>query len=118
MKKQFVTHEIALKLKELCFDEPCFRVYDDQGYLQLEYQMNQLKLEFVKAPLWQQVIDWFRDKYGIIIYVSSHTKYKHLYQLMGENSRELTEISEWISSYESARELAILKAIELINEKK
>ena len=32
MKEQFVTYEIALKLKELGFDEECFR-YGSQGIL-------------------------------------------------------------------------------------
>lgn len=87
MEKQFVTYEIALKLKELGFDEPCLAyfesVYDGltqkhagrlvlgnkpehlQSYKQLIYifgQNNQL------APLWQQVIDWLREKHSILIY--------------------------------------------------
>lgn len=32
MKEQFVTYEIALKLKELGFDEPCFGYYDEESF--------------------------------------------------------------------------------------
>lgn len=30
MQEQFVTYEIALKLKELGFNEPCFAYYDEE----------------------------------------------------------------------------------------
>ena len=33
MKNEFVTYEIALELKELGFDEPCFKAYDIKGVL-------------------------------------------------------------------------------------
>ena len=47
MKEQFVTYEIALKLKELDFDEECFTTYDDEkklcnpfDYKNSEYDLN------------------------------------------------------------------------------
>lgn len=68
MKHLFVPYEIALKLKEKGFDEPCFKVYDNQSFLQEEEVMDELKLEKILAPLYQQVIDWFREKHNLLIY--------------------------------------------------
>ena len=34
IQNQFCNYEIALKLKELGFDEKCFKVYDDLEFLQ------------------------------------------------------------------------------------
>lgn len=35
MKNKFVTYAIALKLKELGFDDPCFKFYNHQNELEL-----------------------------------------------------------------------------------
>jgi hypothetical protein len=67
MKEQFVPYEMALKLKEKGFDEPCIKVYDVLGYLQDEKIMDEYGLEKILAPLWQQVFNWLADKYKIEI---------------------------------------------------
>ena len=74
MKEQFVTYEIALKLKELGFDELCFGEYIIPENPELEiYQDNDYNMYYDKpksiclAPLWQQVIDWFREKHNMSI---------------------------------------------------
>jgi len=71
MEREFVSYEIALALKELGFDEPCFKVYDNMGFLQEESVMNTCEiecdciLERYLAPLYQQAFRWFREKHGI-----------------------------------------------------
>ena len=88
MKKQFVTYEIALKLKELGFDEPCLAYYDIKILFPIEqplpdefnttktnnihydndfhYPLIKLEDDIIIAPLWQQV--WsFLDDNGVII---------------------------------------------------
>jgi len=147
MNNQFVTYEIALKLKELGFKEPCFKAYfkytlssSDCTLIQLlsplveiygeNYLFNNNDDIFIDksisgdgdgakctAPLWQQVIDYFREKHNLIIYVSTYQKNKHLFGVFTYGDKELTELSEWISSYEEARKSGIWKAIELINNK-
>jgi|31_taG_2_1085359.scaffolds.fasta_scaffold04619_4 hypothetical protein len=59
MKNEFVPYELAIKLKELGFDEPCFGYYDGGGNLYTEM------VEVLKAPLYQQVFRFFREKYGL-----------------------------------------------------
>jgi len=68
MEKEFVTYETALALKELGFDEECFKWYhnpdlltDDEVFL-IYNNDNEL---FAFAPLKQQVFRWFREKYQL-----------------------------------------------------
>ena len=81
MKEQFVTYEIALKLKELGFDEDCLGYYTitNKGLL-YPYNMHEYiyRKDFLcTAPLWQQV--WsFLDDNGVtigIIFVDNVFKY-------------------------------------------
>lgn len=73
MEKEFVPYELALKLKELGFDERCLAKYqklaDFANYqfqlLQKERNCNILDTA-ISAPLWQQAFDWFIEKYGLL----------------------------------------------------
>ena len=90
MKEQFVTYKIALALKELGFNETCIAVFLSKDNFKIEYGLlNYPKKLFgnvIKAPLWQQVIDWFREKYGFFIEVyqifsDNHTKIAYFYHI-------------------------------------
>ena len=74
MEKEFVTYEIALALKELGFDESCLNFYF-RGEALIEMKATHTfkeDSECVKAPLYQQVFRWFREKYKIECYVNSY----------------------------------------------
>jgi len=97
MKEQFVPYEIAKKLEEKGFDEECLAGYyvfggnkeqggDEQtepelfmdGY-DIDYREAELNMHayyYCDAPLWQQVVDWFREKHGITIYASDRISMK------------------------------------------
>lgn len=61
MKKQFVIYEIALKLKELGFEEYCLAYYDNNKELKI-FNNCQEYYRSIKAPLWQQAIDFLIKK--------------------------------------------------------
>lgn len=124
MKNQFVTYEIALKFKEINFDEECLYSFE-YGNGGLECKLNpQLKTNStcnigeIVASLWQQCVDWFREKHKINIFfdcemnISSMEvdwfKYRYIDRIWSNkgcyNGSEI---------YEEAREQAILKCIEL-----
>jgi hypothetical protein len=63
MNKEFVSYEMALALKQLGFDEPCLRYYDYFSKL-VESGVYECK-----APLYQQVFTWFREKYDLDSYI-------------------------------------------------
>ena len=60
MKEQFVTYEIALKLKELGFDEPCCALFRHERLFPiLGFEIiNSIKQSVIAAPLWQQAFNW------------------------------------------------------------
>jgi hypothetical protein len=74
MENEFVSYEIALALKELSFDKPCFGFYVEKNkwipasYSKegTEYPSNSnLILDWVSAPLYQQAFKFFRENYGL-----------------------------------------------------
>lgn len=131
MKKQFVTYEIALKLKELGFDEPCICGYNSYGALKNNLAMTHGELSDyistdkydvkVNAPLYQQVIDWFREKYNlnIIINANSMNSFTSMIYELEKDSCLISIIPyKQYSTYYEAREQVILKIIEIIKDGK
>ena len=61
MKKEFVTYEQALALKELGYDKPCLGNYaDDENHTLFT---NGNRPGETNAPLYSQAFRWFREKY-------------------------------------------------------
>lgn len=77
MNKLFVPYYIAVKLRKKGFNEDCLAYYlvgvgpDNRIALEIGID-NDLEtlIERVPAPLYQQVIDWFREKHKIFIEIS------------------------------------------------
>lgn len=81
MEHLFVSCELALKLKEKGFDEECLACFRDVGHIfsrvnnvypigfcrNSQSQGNINYMYHVATPLYQQVIDWFREKHKIIV---------------------------------------------------
>lgn len=75
-KKQFVTKEIAEKLKAIKFNEPCFEAFDNEnpsiGSFMLydtwrKFSNNSTR--YTLCPTWQQAIDFLTKKYKIFVKV-------------------------------------------------
>lgn len=137
IQKQFVPYEIALAMKELGFNEPCLGYFpnvenSDKTMIFFdrvpEYTINSLFDEnptnyHFTAPLWQQCVDWFREKYDLHVVITVNP-YSEINEVNGfkiyDGNKELNCISNqetqtW-SNYK-AREQAILKCIELCKQK-
>lgn len=74
MNEDFVSFEIAKKLKEKGFDESCYQKYDDEGYLSFNHTgyINSEKPcdDFCAlAPTIPQVLKWLRDEKEIFVVV-------------------------------------------------
>jgi len=122
MEKEFVSYEIALKLKELGFDEPCFTYYYEltsnlRTHLGVDinnawtYSGNK-KLGFTLAPLYQQVFRWFRENYDLrynIDYVSAADIFKYELWIKGRIYK--------YNTYEEAELACLQKMIEIIENK-
>jgi len=67
MEKEFIPYELALKLKQLGFDEPCLASWN---LFTNELNYNGFPSTFqsedvVQLPTYSQVFRWFREKYNI-----------------------------------------------------
>jgi hypothetical protein len=85
MEKEFVNFEIALALKELGFNEPCFgRIYADGGIELLSYlykNSDQIgEGTSCSASLYQQVFTWFREQFNWQASIEA-TKDQHSHEL-------------------------------------
>ena len=148
MKKQFVTYEIALKLKELDFDKECLAWFDENKKIQIASDvykkwtskpltnLNIIKvfnIDCITAPLYQQVTDWFREKHNIHIEIEltdNTMQFYYQYCIVDSKNREchdedmidqatrIYNYNERFNTYEEAREQAILKTIELCQKEK
>jgi len=123
MKEQFVPYEIAIKLKEKGFDEPCLAWSTEYGeYILVETKEGEDSNTFrgISIPLWQQVIDWFRVKYNLDV---------QAFSALTHNDKKPVEWIGWITkipeinleanelkadTFEEAREQIILQALTLI----
>lgn len=131
MKHLFVSYELGLILKEKGFNEPCIGYWWDKEWL--ENNDNKVKEVFnfciaskhnelpsrVSAPLYQQVVDWFREKHNLHIeinsmgfgYVGTHNNTPKPISSWSEDKRLFTEPFE---DYYDALNKSIEEAIKLI----
>ena len=124
MEKEFIAYEQALALKELEFDEPCFKyIYvGDTGnnidhYLEVvpskakNYNEDSLS---ISQPTFSQAFRWFREKHGLVIVIKPIAD-KRLE--LGYNLTKNGLIMGAYTTYEKA-ELACLKNLIEISKNK
>jgi len=87
MEKEFAPYELAFKMKQLGFDEPCLGFYDGKGDTTLYFNnkrdasgdfetfSNNKRLTWFGAPTFSQAFRWFRDKYGLYSWIQLHNGY-------------------------------------------
>ena len=130
IEKEFVSYEIALALKELGFEEPCFAFYglsrDDYKTIRLSIFQN-LKTDYLPdvhhldvtcdAPLYQQAFMFFREKYGLHYIICKNI------QMDGYGYREVILIpymeeneNTIFKTYEEAEVECLVKLIEIAKE--
>jgi hypothetical protein len=115
MNKEFIPYEEALELKELGFDEICMAGYDgDDNSLYIGYISNdgiQYNPQYyTKAPLYQQVFRWFREKHCIVFYLNM-VGINLYYYVIG------TEPFLSFNTYEEAELACLRKLIEIVKNK-
>lgn len=130
MESLFCPYDLALELKELGFNEPCFGFYglsrDDYKTIRLSIFQN-LKTDYLPdihhldvtcdAPLYQQAFRWFREKYGLHYIICKNI------QIDGYGYREVILIpymeeneNTIFKTYEEAELECLVKLIEIAKE--
>jgi hypothetical protein len=128
MTKEFVPHSLAVKLKVLGFDWPCYAyIYTgDTGnnydhYLEVKpsdaKDWNDKSDLCISRPLFQQAFRWFREKYDWTIKVNQVSKNNWSYTLSNfPNDKKY--YGELCQTYEEAETACLEKLIEIIYQTK
>jgi hypothetical protein len=77
LHEQFIPHQQSLDMKELLFDEECLAIHSVNLMTENEdYELkiggiwtNQELVGSIKAPMYSQVFDWFREKHDLHSYI-------------------------------------------------
>jgi hypothetical protein len=119
MNREFIPYELALELKRVGYDEPCFAWYNPKGTLLSDltigheetdffYTQNDMDENQCIAPTFSQAFRWFRDN-GKVAEVFSQllpsNKYKWGFKIQGVEG-----VTDGLFTYEEA-ELACLKKL-------
>lgn len=135
MEREFVPYVLAVKIKELGFNEPCFSFYmggfEELGRIKYVNPSNVAETN-VLAPTLSQCFRFFREKYQIFPEVltdcTTEPKFVYTYKTFYGNPKDLTE-QEWgwennigqysdlYRTYEEAELDCLTKLIELVESK-
>ncbi len=124
MEKEFVPYELALRITQLGFDEPCLAswsyTYELQNYaeLKLGYIIDGPR-NYTNAPLYQQAFRWFREKYKFNHSIICH---KHPFGTDDYQYLILLDEDEFVetgfNTYEEAELACLEKLIEIVEQSK
>jgi hypothetical protein len=131
MTKEFVPYELALRMKQLGFDEHCFRYEAVKKICENQAQPGGCQLpnvhcgypactidssvESLPIPVWQQAFRWFREK-GYLISFSSHDTSIHDFYIKWQPSKSI--LSDTYDTYEEAETACLEKLIEIVESNK
>ena len=130
LEKDFIPYEEALALKELGFDEPCFGVLCEEIKMvrvndePRNWNDNVRNGETTSAPTFSQAFRWFRDKRGLVSWISFRIDLKKKYlwyitdvkNIAARDGDYIFDIL--IESYEEAELACLKKLIEIANEQR
>ena len=106
MEKEFVPYELAVKLKEFGFDEPCLANWSNNKVFQINhdfYKSSEMDERWLTAPTFSQAFRWFREpKNGSL----NHLDFMYDY------------LKDDFMSYEESELACLEKLIEIVEMKK
>ena len=131
MIKEFAPYELAVRLKALDYDEPCFVYYrasneNKPAYPNHGVTQNSLCSNGITAPTFSQAFRWFREKYGlqhdITLCVGDNNQLVGFYMLIHKfdplwNEDQIIELEVNATDREEAELACLTKLIEIVEDK-
>ena len=120
MEKEFVEYDLALRMKALGFDEPCFGYYNMKKKFNMgDYTTKHWKSTCL-APLYQQAFRWFRDVHKLWAYQipwSGNMYAMTIYRLI-EDSETVKTIQDRVimNTWEEAELACLKKLIQIVKK--
>jgi hypothetical protein len=128
MTKEFVPYELAVKLKKLGFNEPCFFAFDncstpmrcsdlrtnEQKFNGVNYNSS----SYTSQPTFSQAFRWFREKYELYSTI--------MFRVSMEDNNEYWDwlikgeevVYRHFKTYEEAELACLTKLIEIVEQQK
>ena len=124
MEREFVPYELAVKLKELGFDEQCLGYYSDTELVYNSHTNNEMQRFRYAAATFSQAFRWFRDTHKMFheIQIDRTTQPKFCYAVFHYEhygNYEGIGIEDWslYRTYEEAELACLDKLIEIVEYK-
>jgi hypothetical protein len=124
MEKEFVPYELALRMKQLGFDDECFYVKPLKEKTEFFYTPSdyddfpeQKELE-VGMPLYQQAFRWFRENYNLYCTIERVEYIDDGEGFMWSIFNNFHNAGEELVSYEEAELECLTKLIEIVEQNK
>jgi len=129
MNKEFVPYELAVKLKQLGFDKPCFFAFDNCSHPMRcsDLRTNEQKFDgvnynsssYTSQPTFSQAFRWFRKKHRLDSFCRQTTLDGRSYFKISkiETDEIIKGYSNFTTTYEAAELAALDKLIEIIETK-
>lgn len=142
MEKEFVTYELALKLKELGFNKPCILEFHNGkslpnycGDFTINSNLEEIFNNVISQPTFSQAFRWFREKHqlriSIIDFLTDEDEIEWDYEIViiGTDVNERGEYEPLVDysiddenrqfkTYEEAELSCLEKLIEIVENKK
>jgi predicted AlkP superfamily phosphohydrolase/phosphomutase len=125
MEKEFVPYELALRMKQLGFDEPCIAFYEPNNkevmVVGVPQRYNDPSLLYLKdfcAPTYSQAFRWFREKNDLYYTIEGSKKYGFAFFIYYENDDKDELKSKEYFTYEEAELACLEKLIEIVENNK
>jgi hypothetical protein len=125
MEKEFLPYDLALRMKQLGFEEPCLACYYNAGEkLDIDEYVRHGQYT-VLAPLFQQAFRWFRENHNLRGFIGFRPNIKqfdcHIYDmsLSGKEYVKQRTMEEYnkdpkVGTYEEAELACLDKLIEIV----
>jgi hypothetical protein len=121
MNKEFIPYNLALELKELGFDEPCFAYRDCDWNFIFSHNKNTFLECELPLPLYQQAFRFFHNKYRLHIGFSKRISRNNNDYWASDIHFIDTHIPQhtvFANTYEEAELACLEKLIEIVKENK
>lgn len=123
MKHLFIPYPLAVLAKEKGFDEECVTFFNSEGKLnmalvqvglELPLSNSQMSKNRIAAPLYQQIVDWFREEHDLDINIIRWVPNKSFYFKIQDGLKSVKSHSYDEFTYYEALNKAIEEAFKLI----
>jgi hypothetical protein len=120
MENEFVSHQIALRMKVLGYDEPCFGFFNWDGvFRRLHFLDGSMFLNnnSCLAPTYHSAFKWFRNKHGLKSWIQEHTVDTFIYEIRPHVLCDYEEDETYVYDNHEQTELACIEKLCEIVEK-